>query len=161
MRIGIGYDSHRFDSSRPLVLGGVRIDNSAGLAGHSDGDALLHAITDAILGAAALGDIGSHFPDTDEQWRNADSAIFLKSAADIAFASNYTIGNIDAVVVCEQPRLQPHILPMRKRIAEILEIDANQVSIKGKTNEGMGAIGKGEGLAAICTVILEPLSPET
>ena len=155
MRIGFGYDSHRFDASRPLMLGGVRIDGAPGLAGHSDADALLHAIIDSLLGAAALGDIGSHFPDTDERWRGADSSALLAAVAAEVAEAGYRIGNIDATVICERPKLRPHIDAMRARIAEILGIEASQVSVKGKTNEGMGAIGRGEGMAVYCVSLLE------
>ena len=155
MRIGFGYDSHRFDASRPLMLGGVRIDGAPGLAGHSDADALLHAIIDSLLGAAALGDIGSHFPDTDERWRGADSSALLAAVAAEVAEAGYRVGNIDATVICERPKLRPHIDAMRARIAEILGIEASKVSVKGKTNEGMGAIGRGEGMAVYCVSLLE------
>ncbi len=155
MRFGFGYDSHRFDASRPLMLGGVRIDGAPGLAGHSDADALLHAIIDSLLGAAALGDIGSHFPDTDERWRGADSSALLSAVAAEVAEAGYRVGNIDATVICERPKLRPHIDAMRARIAEILGIEASQVSVKGKTNEGMGAIGRGEGMAVYCVSLLE------
>lgn len=155
MRIGFGYDSHRFDASRPLVLGGVRIDGAPGLAGHSDADALLHAVIDSLLGAAALGDIGSHFPDDDERWRGADSTELLAIVAREVTAAGYAVGNIDATVLCERPRLRPHVEAIRARIAGILGIDASQVSVKGKTNEGMDAIGRGEGVAVYCAALLE------
>jgi 2-C-methyl-D-erythritol 2,4-cyclodiphosphate synthase len=155
MRIGFGYDSHRFDDSRPLVLGGVRIDGAPGLAGHSDADVLLHAVTDALLGAAALGDIGSHFPDTDERWRGADSAALLAAIVREVAEAGYSVGNIDATVVCERPRIRPHVDAIRARIAALLGVDAGQISVKGKTNEGMDAIGRGEGVAAYCAALLE------
>ena len=155
MRIGFGYDSHRFDDSRPLVLGGVRIAGAPGLVGHSDADVLLHAVIDALLGAAALGDIGSHFPDTDERWRGADSAALLAAVVREVAEAGYAVGNIDATVVCERPRLRPHVEAIRARIAGLLGIDAGQVSVKGKTNEGMDATGRGEGVAAYCAALLE------
>ncbi|MBR3087298.1 MAG: 2-C-methyl-D-erythritol 2,4-cyclodiphosphate synthase [Kiritimatiellae bacterium] len=155
MRIGFGYDSHRFDPSRPLVLGGVTIPGAPGLAGHSDADALLHAVIDALLGAAALGDIGSHFPDTDERWRGADSSALLGAVAREVADSGYRIGNIDATVICERPKLRPYIDAMRGRIAGVLGIPAGAVSVKGKTNEGMGAIGAGLGLEVHCVALLE------
>lgn len=155
MRIGFGYDSHRFDPSRPLVLGGVTIPGAPGLAGHSDADALLHAVIDALLGAAALGDIGSHFPDTDERWRGADSSALLGAVAREVADSGYRIGNIDATVICERPKLRPYIDAMRGRIAGVLGISADAVSVKGKTNEGMGAIGAGLGLEVHCVALLE------
>jgi len=155
MRIGFGYDSHRFDEARPLVLGGVAIPGAPGLAGHSDADALLHAVIDALLGAAALGDIGSHFPDTDERWRGADSALLLGAVAREVADSGYRVGNIDATVICERPKLRPHIYAIRARIAGILGIPVGAVSVKGKTNEGMGAIGAGLGLEVHCVALLE------
>lgn len=154
MRIGFGYDSHRFDGSRPLVLGGVVIPDSPGLAGHSDADALIHAVIDALLGAAALGDIGSHFPDTDEKWRGADSARLLAAVAAEVAAAGYSVGNIDATVICERPKLRPHIDAMRGRIAGILGIPPESVSIKGKTNEKMDDTGAGVGIAVHCVALL-------
>lgn len=154
MRIGFGYDSHRFDVSRPLVLGGVAIPDSPGLAGHSDADALIHAVIDALLGAAALGDIGSHFPDTDEKWRGADSARLLAAVAAEVAAAGYSVGNIDATVICERPKLRPHIDAMRGRIAGILGIPPESVSIKGKTNEKMDDTGAGVGIAVHCVALI-------
>lgn len=156
-RIGLGYDSHRFDETRPLILGGVRIDGAPGLAGHSDADALLHAIIDALLGATALGDIGSHFPDTDEKWRGADSSKLLKAVAAEVAAAGYAISNIDATVICEKPKLRPHVDAMRSRIAQLLGLSLSQVSLKGKTNEKMDATGQGVGLAVHCAALLEQL----
>lgn len=154
MRIGFGYDSHRFDDSRPLVLGGITIPDSPGLAGHSDADALIHAIIDALLGAAALGDIGSHFPDTDEKWRGADSSALLAAVAAEVAAAGYSVGNIDATVICERPKLRPHIDAMRGRIASILGVSPDCVSIKGKTNEKMDATGAGVGIAVHCVALV-------
>ena len=154
MRIGFGYDSHRFDASRTLMLGGVRIDGAPGLAGHSDGDALLHAITDALLGAAALGDIGSHFPDTDGRWRGADSAALLSSAAREVATAGFSVSNIDATVICERVRIRPHADAMRTRIAEILGLAPSQVSVKGKTDEGLDAVGRGDAIRVHCVALL-------
>ena len=155
MRIGIGYDSHRFASGRRLILGGVDIPHDAGLAGHSDADALAHAITDALLGAAGLGDIGTHFPPNDERWRNADSLELLRTAGHLAAEQNYQVVNVDATLVCEAPKLAPHVPAMCNGIADALGIAPRLVSVKGKTNEGMGWIGRGEGIAAIAVVLID------
>ena len=155
MRIGFGYDSHRFAEGRPLVLGGVEIPGAAGLAGHSDADVLLHAVIDALLGAAALGDIGSHFPDTDPKWKGADSAKLLEAVMEEVAAAGYRVVNVDATVICERPKLLPHMPAIRARIAELLRIAASNVSVKGKTNEGMDAVGRGEGIAVHCVALLE------
>ena len=155
MRIGCGYDSHRFDEARALVLGGVAIPGSPGLKGHSDADALAHAVIDALLGAAALGDIGGHFPDTDPRWAGVDSMILLAQVVDEIHHTGYSIGNIDATVICERPRPSPHIPAIRARLADALRIDAARGSVKGKTNEGMGPIGAGEGIAVHCVALLE------
>jgi 2-C-methyl-D-erythritol 2,4-cyclodiphosphate synthase len=154
MRIGIGYDSHIFADNRPLILGGVTIPFDKGLAGHSDADAVCHAITDAMLGAAALGDIGTHFPPSDPQWKNADSTELLRLANVVLDEAGYKIGNIDVTVICEAPKIGPHVTAMRERLAAVLGISVNQISIKGKTNEGMGWIGRGEGIATIATVMI-------
>ena len=155
VRIGLSYDSHRFEAGRRLVLGGVEFPGETGLKGHSDADVLIHAVIDAILGATALGDIGSRFPDTDTRWRGADSSALLAAVAAEVAEAGYRVGNIDATVICERPKLRPHIDAMRARIEEILGIEASQVSVKGKTNEGMGAIGRGEGMAVYCVSLLE------
>jgi 2-C-methyl-D-erythritol 2,4-cyclodiphosphate synthase len=155
MRVGIGYDSHRFADGRALILGGVTIDHERGLAGHSDADVVAHAVTDAVLGAAGLGDIGSHFPPTDETWRDADSMTLLAAAVQRAAEHNYQVVNVDVTVVCEQPRLSPHVAAMRARLAGAIGIAANLVSVKGKTNEGMGWIGRGEGIAALSVVLVD------
>jgi len=154
MRIGFGYDSHRFDNARPLILGGVRIEDAPGLAGHSDGDAICHAVTDAILGAAALGDIGRHFPPADDRWKDADSVDLLARAVAVLREGGFTVGNVDVTVVTEVVRISPHADRMRSRIADTLGLPDSRVSIKGKTNEGMGWTGAGEGLAvyAVATV---------
>jgi 2-C-methyl-D-erythritol 2,4-cyclodiphosphate synthase len=155
MRVGIGYDSHRFADGRALILGGVTIDHERGLAGHSDADVVAHAVTDAVLGAAGLGDIGSHFPPTDETWRDADSMALLAAAVQRAAEHNYQVVNVDVTVVCEQPRLSPHVAAMRARLAGAIGIAADLVSVKGKTNEGMGWIGRGEGIAALSVVLVD------
>jgi 2-C-methyl-D-erythritol 4-phosphate cytidylyltransferase / 2-C-methyl-D-erythritol 2,4-cyclodiphosphate synthase len=147
LRIGMGYDSHRLVQGRPLVLGGVAIPHTSGLAGHSDADALCHAITDAVLGAAALGDIGRHFPDTDPRWRDADSLDLLRRATSLVRDAGFNVVNVDAVVIADQPKLAPFAHAMRARLAEALGVDAGAVSVKGKTNEGMGETGRGEGIA--------------
>ena len=155
-RIGFGYDSHRFEAGRDLVLGGVRIDHDRGLAGHSDADAVLHAVTDALLGAAGAGDIGEQFPDSDPQWAGTDSAVFVARAMEIAAAQGLAPVNCDVTVLAESPKLGAHKALMRARIAELLGIDAALVSVKAKTNEGMGFIGRGDGLAAMAVVLLAP-----
>lgn len=147
MRVGVGYDSHRFDPSRPLILGGVRIPDCPGLSGHSDGDAVAHAVIDAILGAAAAGDVGVHFPPGDEAWKDADSMELLKQAVRFLGEKGFRTSNVDVVVITEGPRISPVAPSMRERLSEVLGIPTDSVSIKGKTNEGMGWIGKGEGLA--------------
>ncbi len=154
MRIGYGYDSHRFDEGRSLILGGVLIPDHVGLKGHSDADVLIHAIIDALLGAAALGDIGEHFPDTDARWKGADSASLLASVCDEISAHGYKISNIDCTVICEQPRLRPHIEAIRRRLSKVMEISESQISVKGKTNEKMDDIGAGAGIAANAVVLL-------
>ncbi len=154
MRIGFGYDSHVFEDGKPLVLGGVSIPGCAGLKAHSDGDVLIHAIIDAIFGAAAIGDIGSHFPDTDERWRGVDSTGPLRAAAKEVRAAGFTIGNIDATVISEKPRLRPHVEAIRARLAELLEIPVSCVSVKGKTNEKMDDVGAGRGIVVHAAVLL-------
>jgi 2-C-methyl-D-erythritol 2,4-cyclodiphosphate synthase len=157
MRVGIGYDSHRFSAERPLVLAGVTIPGHAGLAGHSDADLIAHAVTDALLGAAGLGDIGSHFPPGDERWRGADSMELLRLALQEVEAHSYQVVNVDVTVVCETPRLGPYLDAMRTRLGDLLGIGAGHVSIKGKSNEGMGWIGRGEGAAAIAVALIDRL----
>jgi 2-C-methyl-D-erythritol 4-phosphate cytidylyltransferase/2-C-methyl-D-erythritol 2,4-cyclodiphosphate synthase len=162
VRIGIGYDSHRFADGRPLVLGGVVVPHERGLAGHSDADAVCHALTDAVLGAAALGDIGRHFPDTDPRWKDADSLALLAEAARLARDAGFAVANVDVVVIAEQPKLTPYVDAMRERIAAALRVTTAVVSIKGKTNEGMGETGRGEGLAVHAVALLRtaPDAPE-
>ena len=153
-RIGEGWDTHALVPERRLVLGGVEIPHSQGLLGHSDADALCHAITDALFGAAALGDIGHHFPDTDAQYRGADSLALLAEAARRVRGAGWHIGNVDATVIAQAPKLAPHILAMRQRIARALGVELDQVSVKAKTAEGMGPVGRGEAMEAraICLV---------
>lgn len=154
MRIGFGNDMHRLEEGEKLVLGGVEIPFDRGCVGHSDGDALFHAITDAILGALTLGDIGSHFPDTDERWKNAESRVFLTEAARLAREKGFEIVNIDSIVTLEQPKLRPFIESMREKIAETLGIHTDLVSVKAKTSEGLGEIGNGLAVKAEAVVLL-------
>lgn len=154
MRVGIGYDSHRLVTGRPLILGGVNIPFDMGLAGHSDADALLHAIGDALLGAASLGDIGMHFPDNDPQWKDAKSSDLLRAIAGKISASGFHVENIDATVIAEQPRISAYIESMRDTIAGILQVPSACISIKGKTNEKMGWLGRGEGIACLAVALL-------
>ena len=155
MRIGVGYDSHRFAEGRRLVLGGVEIPHARGLAGHSDADAVAHALTDAILGAAGLGDIGGMFPDTDPQWQNADSIYLLKQAYLQVLEERLEFVNADVTVIAEQPPIALYVDEMREKLAGALIARPSQISIKGKTNEKMGFIGRGEGIAAIAVALLE------
>lgn len=157
MRVGIGYDSHRFEEGRPLILGGVEIPDHPGLAGHSDGDALAHAVTDALLGAAAAGNIGTHFPPSGDRWKDADSMLLLGEALRVVGRRNYQLVNIDATIVCETPRLAPWIDEMRRRLGEVLAVGPGFVSVKGKTNEGLGWIGAGEGLAVHAVVLIDTI----
>jgi 2-C-methyl-D-erythritol 2,4-cyclodiphosphate synthase len=154
-RTGIGYDSHRLVEGRPLILGGVTIPHPRGLAGHSDADAVAHALTDAILGAAALGDIGALFPDTDDAWRDADSMALLATAVERVRAAGFRPVQCDLTVIAQEPRLAGHLPAMRERLATVLGIDTGHVGLKGKTNEGMGFIGRGEGIAVIAVATLD------
>ena len=153
-RVGFGYDSHRFVAGRPLMLGGVRVEHDFGLAGHSDADAVLHALTDAVLGAIGAGDIGELFPDSDPRWADADSSQFLTRAVALAAEGGFRVTNADVTVLAESPRLGEHKATMRDRIADLLGVRAENVAVKAKTNEGMGAIGRGEGIAALAAVLL-------
>ena len=155
MRIGTGYDSHVFAEGRRLTLGGVAIPDCPGLKAHSDGDVLAHAIIDALFGAAGLGDIGAHFPDSSPEWEGADSMALLKTAAHEVAAAGYSIANVDATVVCEKPRLSPYIGEMRKALAGAMGIGAGQVNVKGKTNEKMDDVGAGLGIAVHAAVLLD------
>ncbi len=147
LRVGVGYDLHTLVKGRPLMLGGVMIPYEMGLAGHSDADAVYHAITDAVLGAIGAGDIGLHFPDTDDRWKDSASALFLRHAGTLVREAGYEVQNVDAVIVAEQPKLSPHVEDMRRHIAETLGISPNAVGIKGKTNEGVDATGQGRAIA--------------
>ena len=153
-RIGLGFDIHPFDKTRPLVLGGVKIRDRGGLAGHSDADAVMHAITDALLGATGGPDIGEIFPDTDDTYKDADSGGLLKKVWEDVAKQGWEIGNIDVVVIAESPRLAPFKKQMSERIAKTLNIDASQVNIKATTSEGMGFIGRGEGIGVIANALL-------
>jgi len=154
-RVGIGYDVHRLVHNRPLILGGVTIPFTMGLLGHSDADVLLHAITDALLGAAALGDIGTYFPPSDMAWKDADSRQLLRVAVGHLRAAGWSTINIDATVVCEAPKLLPHVAAMRESIAATVGIGMECVSVKGKTSEGLGFTGRGEGIAAHVVALIQ------
>lgn len=153
-RIGEGWDTHALVADRALILGGVNIPHTHGLLGHSDADALSHAITDALFGAVALGDIGRHFPDTDEQFRGADSVALLAEAVRRVRAAGWEIGNIDATIIAQSPKMAPHILAMRLRLAQALAIELDQINVKAKTAERMGPVGRGESIEtrAVCLV---------
>lgn len=155
MRIGFGYDSHRFESGRRLVLGGVEFAGETGLAGHSDADALIHAVIDALLGAAALGDIGSHFPDTSSKWKDEDSTRLLAMVHTEIKTAGYEIENIDATVICERPKIGPRVNDMRECLSKVLGIPVDAISIKGKTNERMDDVGSGLGIEVHAVCLLE------
>lgn len=159
MRIGHGYDVHRFAKDRRLIIGGVEIDYEFGLLGHSDADVLLHAVSDAILGAAALGDIGLHFPDTDERWKGADSLKLLGKVCFLAMQKGYRVGNIDCTVIAQKPKLRPYIDQMRSNIAKACSIDIDCVNVKATTEEGLGFTGELLGVAAHAVVLLETDRP--
>jgi len=158
-RVGIGFDAHPFSAGRPLRLGGIEVPHAAGLQGHSDGDALLHAIADAVLGAAGLASIGEHFPDSDPSLEGADSGVLLARICDVARRSGFTIGNVDAVVIAEAPKIAPHREAMRNRIAELLDVSMDRVNVRGTSSNGLGFPGRGEGIAATAVVLLLPASP--
>lgn len=155
IRVGIGYDIHRTDNKRPLFLGGVLHENEVGLLGHSDGDALLHAIADAMLGAVSLGDIGELFPDTDASLKGLDSSLILKKAVEMVSEKGWKIGNIDAVIVCEQPKILPLREKIRKSLSSLLRISVSRISVKGKTAEKLGPIGEGKALEVMVTLLME------
>jgi 2-C-methyl-D-erythritol 2,4-cyclodiphosphate synthase len=159
MRIGFGYDSHRLVEGRKLILGGVHVPFEKGLLGHSDGDALTHAIIDAILGALGLGDIGRHFPDTDPAFKDADSVELLKRTVELARGEGYEVQWVDSTVVIEEPKLAPHTDKMKEALA-VLDLQPGRISVKAKRNEGMGFIGGGEGVAAFAVCQLRRLKPE-
>jgi 2-C-methyl-D-erythritol 2,4-cyclodiphosphate synthase len=154
-RCGIGYDLHRLEAGRKLIIGGLHVPFDKGPAGHSDGDVLAHALCDALFGAAGLGDIGTHFPDTDLQWKNADSMQFLEYAARLLDEKDFSIEHIDAVVILEKPKLGPHFPAMREKLAKALSISPDRIHLKAKTNEAVDAIGRGEALAAWIVATLE------
>ncbi|PKK84609.1 MAG: 2-C-methyl-D-erythritol 2,4-cyclodiphosphate synthase [candidate division Zixibacteria bacterium HGW-Zixibacteria-1] len=154
MRIGIGYDSHRFVTGRPLVLGGVIIAHEYGLDGHSDADVLLHAIADSILGAAGLGDIGGHFPDTDMQFKDMQSTKLLSEVFKMIVQKGFQVGNVDAVIIAEKPKLAPHLDAMKSKISRILVVTIDDIAVKATTNEQMGFVGREEGIAVIATSLL-------
>ena len=154
MRIGIGYDVHRFEKGRPLILGGVQIPFEKGLAGHSDADVLCHAIVDAILGAAGLGDIGAHFPDSESKWKNVSSLLFLKHVRKI-IEKDYFISNIDSVIIAEEPKIKPYSSQMIEQIAKALSINESLISIKATTTEGLGFEGEKKGVAVQAVVLLD------
>ena len=155
IRIGNGYDVHVLTEGRKLVLGGVEIPHTKGVLGHSDGDVLVHAVMDAMLGALALGDIGKHFPDTDMKYENIDSTILLKRVKELIAERGYKIINLDSIIVLQTPKVKPYIEAMRKRIAEVLEIDVEQVSVKATTEEKLGFTGDESGVKSYCVVLLE------
>ena len=157
LRIGHGYDVHKLVSDRKLILGGIDIPYEKGLLGHSDADVLLHAISDALLGAAALGDLGKHFPDTDAAYKNADSLILLSRVGTLIKNAGYQVSNIDATVIAQAPKLAPHIEQMRKNIAKALSLDFNDVSVKATTEEHLGFTGRGEGISAHAVCIIEKI----
>ena len=154
-RVGLGFDVHRLVAGRPCVLGGVELPHPTGPAGHSDGDAVLHAITDAVLGAAGLDDLGSLYPDSDTSWKNADSARLLEMALERVHSAGWTVGNVDVVIATEGPRIAPHRAAMKERIAELLQVEPDAVNVKGKTLEGLGALAGGAGVAVQAVCLLQ------
>jgi len=155
MRVGMGYDVHKLVEGRDLIMGGVKIPYEKGLLGHSDADVLLHAISDALLGAAALGDIGKHFPDTDPKYKGADSLKLLEHVGNLIEEKLYVIGNIDATIIAQRPKMAPHIPQMRENIARALRIDVDQVNVKATTEEGLGFTGSGEGISSQAIALLQ------
>ena len=155
IRIGFGYDVHAFATDRPLILGGVTIPSERGLSGHSDADAVIHATVDALLGAAALGDIGQHFPSSDERWKNQPSSVFLDYTYDLLCQQLYTINNIDTTIVAEHPKMAPHIQAMRTHLAQHLHLSREQVSVKATTTDGLGFTGRQEGIACYAIALVE------
>ena len=155
MRIGFGYDVHAFTPNRPLILGGVPIPFDSGLSGHSDADTVIHAIVDALLGAAALDDIGTHFPSHDLRWKDQPSTLFLDYSYDLLCQHNYKISNIDATIVAERPKLAPYVQEMRQHLAEHLHLEIGQVSVKATTTDGLGFAGRKEGIACYAVVLIE------
>jgi 2-C-methyl-D-erythritol 2,4-cyclodiphosphate synthase len=160
MRVGIGHDTHRLEAGRPLILGGVRIEHPRGLAGHSDADVVLHALTDALLGAAGLGDIGDAYPDSDPAWRGADSRLFLRETLARLNQAGWRVVNVDVIVFAQEPRLGPHKAAIRASLAELLGLDAGAVNVKAKTGEQVGHIGRAEALACQAVALLEGIRDE-
>jgi 2-C-methyl-D-erythritol 2,4-cyclodiphosphate synthase len=158
MRVGIGHDTHRLEKGRPLILGGVRIEHPLGLAGHSDADVVLHAVTDALLGAAGLGDIGDAFPDTDPRFKGADSRIFVEQTLERLQSAGWHVLNLDLTIFAQEPKLGPHKATIRRNIARILALDENAVNVKAKTGEGVGSVGRAEVIGCHAAVLLEKQS---
>jgi 2-C-methyl-D-erythritol 2,4-cyclodiphosphate synthase len=161
LRVGMGFDAHRLVAGRPLMLGGVAVPHDRGLEGHSDGDCLIHAVCDALLGAAAAGDMGRHFPSHDERWRGAASATFLREVARIVGGMGFGVENVDATVIAQQPALAPHLDAMRGAIAECLGLRLEAVSVKAKSSDGLGALGRGDGIAAQAVALLRTRKDRT
>ena len=155
LRVGLGYDSHRFESGRPLILGGITIPDHPGLKGHSDGDAITHALIDAILGAASLGNVGTHFPPTEEKWKDDDSTELLSNSVEVIDREGWMVVNVDLTVICESPQISLFAEEMKERLSGILQVPVERISIKGKTNEGMGWIGESKGLAVHAVALIE------
>jgi 2-C-methyl-D-erythritol 2,4-cyclodiphosphate synthase len=155
LRIGHGFDAHRLVAGRPLRLGGVEVPHGRGLEGHSDGDCVLHAVCDALLGAAGEGDMGLHFPSNDQRWRGVASRVFLEEVRRLAAAAGYSLVNLDVTIIAQEPVMAPHLEPMRAAIAGTLGVDTGRVSVKAKSTDHLGALGRGEGIAALATVLLE------
>lgn len=154
IRIGQGFDVHQFEEGRPLIIGGITIPHDRGLTGHSDADVLLHTVTDAALGAIGEGDIGRHFPDTDEAFKDADSAVLLQKVWEIVESKGYRLGNVDCTIMAQRPKMAPHIETIRARIAELLNADVSQVNVKATTTEKLGFVGREEGIASMATILL-------
>lgn len=154
IRIGQGFDVHQFEEGRPLIIGGITIPHEKGLTGHSDADVLLHTVTDAALGAIGEGDIGRHFPDTDEAFKDADSAVLLQKVWEIVESKGYRLGNVDCTIMAQRPKMAPHIETIRARIAELLKADITQVNVKATTTEKLGFVGREEGIASMATILL-------
>lgn len=154
IRIGQGFDVHQFEEGRSLIIGGITIPYEKGLTGHSDADVLLHTVTDAALGAIGEGDIGRHFPDTDEAFKDADSAILLQKVWEIVESKGYRLGNVDCTIMAQKPKMAPHIETIRARIAELLKADVTQVNVKATTTEKLGFVGREEGIASMATILL-------
>ena len=154
MRVGFGYDSHRFCEGDHIMVGGVKVDHHAAFAAHSDGDVLLHAVGDALLGAAALGDIGQHFPDTDSAYENADSAVLVRRILALLTERSFSVHNVDATLIAEEPKFSPHMVDIRHSLADIMGLPVSQVSVKATTNEKMGSLGRSEGIAAHVVLLI-------